>query len=93
MRPNFFLVLKSLNKKGIWQTIRHLLGIFLSPYSSRFLFRFFLRFPIKKKLGKILAENKGKSIIIFPHRYGWSTEVVGRFQHMSTQFAKKGFFK
>ena len=91
VKLNFFLVVKFLNKKGVWQTIRHLIGIFLSPYSGRFLFRLIFSSYHKQELRKILTENKGKSIIICPHRYGWSTEVFGRFQHIAIEFAKKGF--
>lgn len=91
LRLNFFLVHNNFNKIGIWKTIKYLIGIFLSPYSNRFLLSSFLTYSHKKQLEKILAEHQSKPIMIFPHRYGWSTNVFGRFQHIAIQFAKKGF--
>ena len=91
VKDNFFFVKNLLYRKGFWQTFRYVSGIFLSPSSGRFLFRCLFTSCHNKELRRILAENIGKPIIICLHRYGWSTEVVGRFQHIAMQFARKGF--
>ena len=91
IRLNLFLVYNNFNKKGIWRTLWYLRGIFLSPCSNRFLFRVFLTPSHKQQLEKILAEHQDTPIVIFPHRFGWSTEMFGRFQHIAMQLARKGF--